>query len=304
MDDATGPVVIAVDGSPHSARTLAWGADEAALRGAAALVVCAYQEPQELTGWGWYPYVPDGVSFDAEARESLAGAVRVARERRPGLDVEGRLLHGPTVPTLLGVSAEAQLLVVGGGERGPRLPLGSVVSHVTAHAECPVAVVRGAAPDDASGPVVVGVDGSRASLAAASTASREAAPRGVPLVVVHARPPIAEPYGRGVRPPPVTGDEAVPDDPAHRRVSQVADDLRAAQPALRVEVVLLDDAPAHALLSAAPEAQLVVVGSRGLGSFRGMLLGSVSNEVVRRAATTVLVSRGAVPASTPGAAGG
>ena len=295
--DTAAPVVVAIDGSPHSAETLRWGVDEAAMRGAGVLVARAYQEPQELTAWGWYPYLPGDVPLDAEARDSLASAVRAARERHPQLHIEGRLLHGPTVPLLRALTPEAQLLVIGGGERAPRLPLGSVTGHMAAHAECPVAVVRGVPAGDAHGPVVVGVDGSSASIAAAEAAAREAVMRSVPLIVVHARPTIAEPYGHGVQLPPVAGSGASPDDPAHQRATEVADALRSAEPALEVRVVLVDDAPAHAVLSAAPAPQLVVVGSRGLGSFRGMLMGSVSNEVVRRASGTVLISRERGPAA-------
>ena len=48
----------------------------------------------------------------------------------------------------------------------------------------------------------------------------------------------------------------------------------------------------HALVAASRTAQLLVVGSRGFGAFRGMLLGAVSNEVVREAMPTVLVLHG------------
>jgi nucleotide-binding universal stress UspA family protein len=56
-----------------------------------------------------------------------------------------------------------------------------------------------------------------------------------------------------------------------------------------VRVELVDDRPAHALVDASMRSSLVVVGSRGLGAFRGMLLGSVSHEVVRNATGPVLV---------------
>ena len=88
--DTAAPVVVAIDGSPHSAETLRWGVDEAALRGADVLVARAYQEPQELTAWGWYPYLPGDVPLDAEARDSLASRGPSERERHPYLHIEGR----------------------------------------------------------------------------------------------------------------------------------------------------------------------------------------------------------------------
>lgn len=288
-----GPVVVALDGSAHSAQTLRWGIDEAALRGAPAVLTRSYQEPRDLSEWGWYPYLSEDLHLDEEARTYLAEQVEQESTRHPSVPVTGRLLHGPPVPLLRELSADAQLLVVGAGSGTGRLRLGSVSGHLAAHARCPVAVVRGPAPGDTAGVVVVGVDGSRPSVAAAQVAASEAALRDVPLVVVHARPTIAAPYGSGATPPPLAGVDADQDDPAHRGARLVADDLRAAHTELQVSLLLVDDDPAHALVTAAEEAQLVVVGSRGLGGFRGMLLGSVSSEVVRRASTTVLVARDA-----------
>jgi nucleotide-binding universal stress UspA family protein len=57
-------------------------------------------------------------------------------------------------------------------------------------------------------------------------------------------------------------------------------------------VEIVDDDPVHALIQASRDAALLVVGSRGLGAFREMLLGSVSNEVVGEAASDVLVVHG------------
>jgi nucleotide-binding universal stress UspA family protein len=60
------------------------------------------------------------------------------------------------------------------------------------------------------------------------------------------------------------------------------------------EVVLkpVNDLPARALLAAAEGAWLVVVGSRGLGGFKGLLLGSVSSHVAHHAPCPVLIVRG------------
>ncbi|WP_298460796.1 universal stress protein [uncultured Cellulomonas sp.] len=280
-----GAVVIAVDGSPHSRRTLDWGLAEAELRGAEAVLARAYQDPHEYTQASWYPVVGD-VRWGDEAAQYLADATRQATARRPGLPVTTRLLHGPTVPMLRSVSEDAQLLVVGarGHSESPRI--GRISAHLAAHGRCPVAVVRDLAHRAA--PVVVGVDGSTSSVAAAHVAAREAVLRGVALVVVHGRP-TQVPYGTDglmFLSPLATADA---DDPTRRAAEAVVAGLRAEHPGLDVRLDLVDDDPVHALVHASADAGLLVVGSRGLGAFRGMLLGAVSSEVVRAATVTVLV---------------
>jgi len=283
-----GPVVIALDGSLLSDRTLDWGLREAERRGADAVLARAWREPDEYAVWGWFPVLGEP-GFDGEAKDYLDAVLAREVARRPALRITSALLHGSAVPELRTLSEDAQLLVVGSG---PGQRPGHVAMHLAAHARCPVAVVRDhgeSTPGAASGrvgAVVVGVDGSPASLEAASTAARAASARGAVLRLVHARPTIAEPYGRGAVPP--LSDHAAT-DPAHRSARGVAERLREHHDGLTVETTLVDDDPAHAILQAALGAQLVVVGSRGLGAFRGMLLGSVSHEVLRDAACTVLV---------------
>jgi nucleotide-binding universal stress UspA family protein len=281
-----GPVVICLDGSPRSERTLAWGLHEAERLGAPVVLARAWQEPDEFAMRGWFPTLPPS-DLDGEARDYL-DAVRLREAaRRPQLHVTTSLRHGPVVPELRALSRDARLLVVG---PGPRRRPGHVALHLAAHAQCPVAVVRddgettrGAASGLAR-PVVVGVDGSPCSLEAARRAAQAAVARGARLRVVHARPTVAAPYGTGAV--PSVADDA---DPAHAATRTLAESLRADHPGLEVETVLVDDDPAHAVIDAAEHAQLVVLGSRGLGAFRGMLLGSVSHEVVRDAPCSVLV---------------
>jgi len=287
---ADGPVVIALDGSPHSEHTLEWGLHEASMRGADAVLARAWTDPRDLVAWSWYPMVD--AELDAETTTYLSEKQAVARDRYPELTVTTRSVRGGEVAVLRELSAAAQLLVVGAHGRAGHLRMGSAAAHLAAHSRCDVAVVRGGDESQPApgAPVVTGVDGSRASLAAAEAAAREASMRSAPLVVVHARPTIADPYGRGM---PALSARAATDvdenDPTHRAAQAVGARLRTQHPGLEVHVALLDDDPAHALVEASKEAVLVVVGSRGLGAFRGMLLGSVSSDVVRNAASTVLV---------------
>jgi nucleotide-binding universal stress UspA family protein len=282
-----GPVVIALDGTSNSAHTLEWGVTEAVRRQAEVLLVRTVDDAWQVTAWSWYPIV-GGSDVDAEATQYLADLQTHLLERRPEVIVNSRVLHGQVVPCLRELSGDAQLIVVGARPRTGRGRTGSTGVHVAAHARCPVAVVRTdpVHPTPPGTAVVVGVDGSPASLVGARFAAREASMRGLPLTVLHARPTIPDPFGRGNVPPLATDDE---DDPTHKAARVVAESLRDELPDLVVDVALVDDDPTDALVGLARGADLLVVGSRGLGGFRGMLLGSVSSAVLRVAAGPVLV---------------
>jgi nucleotide-binding universal stress UspA family protein len=137
--------------------------------------------------------------------------------------------------------------------------------------------------------IVVGVDGSEGGAAALEYAASEAVFRGARLRVVSAwQMPLAA-YG---------GDFAPPLDPAtweafRVRAQQVADDAFAAagklQPSLKGEALAIEGHAADVLLEQGADAMLIVVGRRGLGGFRSLLLGSVSQQVVQHATCPVVV---------------
>lgn len=284
-----GPVVIALDGSPNSTQTLDWGLAEAARRRAPVLLVRVFELPREFAEWSWYPLIDEDLGFETPAKHYLADVLARERVRYPDLAIETREPHGSKVPELRSLSEGAQLLVLGASGHGKHPRVGRVSGHLSAHARCPVAVVR-AAPAGPAAPVVVGVDGSPESVAAARTAATEAELRGVPLVVLHARPVVASAFGRGVPVLATLGESDSPTTGGPQKAAQeVVDRLGIEHPSVDIRLEILADDPVHALVSASREAQLVVVGSRGLGSFRGLLLGSVSHEVLRDASSTVLV---------------
>lgn len=296
-----GPVVIATDFSEHSEQTVRWGAQTAASRHAPVLLVHSYRDPSEAAAWGWYPMVPDTHEHEQELLAELREARDKLRADHPGLVVEVRLMRGPVVAALRELSGDAQLLVLGAHGQGRRPGLGSISGQLVTYAACPVALVH-RVDETRDAPVVVGVDGSRSSLVAARLAAQEASRRGRALTVLHARPTPADPYGRGYSPESDEPDEsagrpgaAAPqvgaDDPTHAAARAVAEELQVAHPSIRVGVDLRDDDPVHALVEASRDTDLLVVGSRGLGAFRGLLLGAVSREVVRGAHGVVLVVR-------------
>ena len=102
------------------------------------------------------------------------------------------MFYSATVPTLVGLSKEAAMVVVGYRGHGGVLVrnfLGSVSSGLVYHAHCPVAVIHDDEPlvaNVARAPVLVGIDGSPASEAATAIAFEEASRRGVGLMALHA----------------------------------------------------------------------------------------------------------------------
>ncbi|WP_316519706.1 universal stress protein [Kitasatospora brasiliensis] len=132
-----------------------------------------------------------------------------------------------------------------------------------------------------TGPVVVGFDGSPESLAAAAWAAREAQRRGLRLDVLQAWP----------RPKHVAPGSEPGDRPALARLAEREGELRALAPELTIAAASVAGDPVEALEAAAREAAVLVLGSRGLGTLRGFLVGSVSQEVLRRAACPVVLVR-------------
>lgn len=153
------------------------------------------------------------------------------------------------------------------------------------------------------GRVVVGVDGSPRSLTALRFAFAEAARRGCGLLVVSAfEPPElwwASYYGMPV---PDSVDEVRKhvEQTTHRLVVQTLKEQLDAADAPKMEVVASAGNVVDVLLSASKDAPLLVVGNRGLGGFKRMLLGSVSLQCAQHASCPVTVVHSpAIPETAP-----
>jgi nucleotide-binding universal stress UspA family protein len=149
---------------------------------------------------------------------------------------------------------------------------------------------------DNRGRVVVGVDGSAGSLAALRFAFDEARRRATGLRVVTAfeLPDVwSITYGLSVS---ATEQEVRDSVLQHTRrvVTEALGDQLTADGAPDVDVAVQGGGAARVLVSAAAGSPLLVVGSRGLGGFRRMLLGSVSLQCVQHAPCPVTVVRSAV----------
>jgi nucleotide-binding universal stress UspA family protein len=136
-------------------------------------------------------------------------------------------------------------------------------------------------------PVVVGYDGSHASVAALGWAAAEAVREGTALR-------IAEVFEVAVMSRPSPG-KVVPSAALRtvreRGLEALAESIRLQNPKLDVQGVLLEGAPAAALIEETVDARMVVLGTRGLGGFAGLLLGSTSQHVLHHANCPVAIVR-------------
>ncbi|WKX14014.1 universal stress protein [Streptomyces sp. NL15-2K] len=130
--------------------------------------------------------------------------------------------------------------------------------------------------------VLAGVDGSERSSAATDWAAREAALRGVPLRLFHASPPLP-----GTAVPGPAGDRLR--HVGARMLQRVVAELGDHYPDLEVRGEQADDAPDTALLAAARDAGLLVIGTRGTGGFEGLAVGSVALRMAAAAPCPVVL---------------
>jgi len=139
-----GPVVVGVDGSPHSEETVGWAIDHASRHGLVLEVLHAYAIPVYP---GVVPYVPpDEITRATSDFESRVAAETLAgwRERYPDVEVTVRVEHGRPGPMLVEATSRASLTVVGSRGRGAFLGmlLGSTSQSLLQHASGSVAVLR------------------------------------------------------------------------------------------------------------------------------------------------------------------
>ena len=144
------------------------------------------------------------------------------------------------------------------------------------------------------GSIVVGVDGSDESKEALAWAAEQARLTGAKLRAVHAWsiPALAMP-SMSLEPAsfPSTDDIDAFKESAQRALDDETSAVVPEGSGIEVEKVLVQEFPAQALVQESEKAQLLVVGSRGHGGFKGMLLGSVSQHCVHHAKCPVVIVR-------------
>ncbi|GGT00935.1 universal stress protein [Streptomyces chromofuscus] len=265
------PLVVGIDGSPASLEAVDWAADEAVRHGV----------PLHLL---------HAAARDHEAFDVIDAASERVRESGRTVRLSSEVLHEDATTALVDEGRNAFALVLGSRGFGDLagMLLGSVSLAVAARADCPVVVVRGAAEHRNArfGSVVVGVEEGEGSGTAVQFAFREVHVRHCRLVAVHAW---SAPFG--LTTPQAPSSYALE---AHRRPpAQVLDDaLRDASEQYREAPVsrrVIEGPARQALLEAASEADLLVVGARRRQGHLGLQLGLINHAVLHHAPCPIAV---------------
>ncbi|MEU4234467.1 universal stress protein [Nonomuraea sp. NPDC026600] len=270
------PIVAGTDGSASAIAAVEWAAADARRRKLALRVVHVCE--QLLFSMGKTQYCAGALEAAADKARALA----------PDMEVSTELLSGNVIESLVAEAAAADSIVLGsrglGGFAG--MVLGSVGLGMAGHAAGPVVVVRGPSVVQ-HGQVVVGYDGSGHSRAAMEYAIEQARAREARLHVVYAwNMPVLTSYTVGYG---SLLEETFEQEvrAARERVLSWRDENR--------DIEITDEQvcehPVSALAKASASADLLVVGSRGLGGFASAVLGSVSHGVLYHAACPVAVVR-------------
>ncbi|GAB1639937.1 universal stress protein [Krasilnikovia sp. MM14-A1259] len=289
-------VLVGTDGSEGAQAAVRWAAVEAVRRDTDLIILHAHDE-----SWARLPrdrgrqarFAPAAViDLTGNEAEAVVSAARAAAQAiAPRLAVHTEVVAGDPVQALLSRAPEVGVIVVGhrGRDGFTSLMLGSVSQRVATHSACPTVVVRGR--DMAiGGPVVVGVDGSADSDHVLEAAFTAAAARRAPLLAILAYPMLLPAVGFGAPSPIPVELEQLQSD-AEQELEQSLAPWRAKFPEVTVQTRVTGGGAARQLVGASHSAQLVVVGSHGSGVVTGVLLGSVSLQVLHHADCPVLVAR-------------
>ena len=283
------PVVVGVDGSRPSRAALRWAYRHAA-RSAAPLEV--------VTAWPTFSRDAGVIDTEEQARAIATQAVaeELPADHRP-VNVRVSPFPGEAEDVLLRRARRATLIVVGphGRHSMTERLLGSVTEHVVAEAECPVAIVHADAAEALTlHRVVVGVDGSPASLAALRWAARYAVATDAKVEALLVWDWLPEfgvyPYGPDERQQHARAEAALA-----RSISTLPEQLR---PIVHSETVR--GHAADVLVTASQTADAVVVGNTRISHMESHLLGSVSRKVALHATVPVVVIH--APRSAPATA--
>jgi nucleotide-binding universal stress UspA family protein len=282
------PVVAGTDGSEESLRAVEWAAREAVLRDLPLRIVSAAALPPRMNerqaeAVGGLDTVSDALRKDRD--RALAAAAERVRAAAPGLLTDVDDLAGAPATALTEAGSGASMLVVGARGIGAftALILGSVSRYVSAHATCPVVVVR-EETTAAHRQVGVGVGDPARSAAALAFAFEEAKLRKASLVAVHA---VDEPYSGRAGWAMTTPGRPAWEQEAVRQLDGVLAEWQAKYPDVEVTRDFVHGHPGRILAGLSARADLVVLGRHtahgplpGLGAVRHSVLNHAHGPVV------------------------
>jgi nucleotide-binding universal stress UspA family protein len=267
-----GSVVVGFDGSTGARDAVEWAAKEALERDARLRVLTCFA-------------VPEAVDFSgkgAQQRRRGEELLSEVRSRHPSLKGDVAMTHLDPRDALTAGLTDSDLVVVGATTRGAASSwlLGSVPRAAMRSSPCPVVVVRGAQRSRVRR-ILVGIDSSNASIAAADWACREADLHGGSVVVVHAWLPDAS-RERSTRHVHLAHTDL------ECALDLVVDRCRRRTLA-PVVGRLTEGEPSEVLIGSSADFDLIALGSRGRSGFKTMLFGSVALEVVDHAQCPVAI---------------
>lgn len=286
-----GAVVVGIGNSDRDAETLTWAGNSAQRSGSPLHILHAHDLSAEMAAID--PVAGNAISLGPDGDLGNAGLLAEtaasARERWPELTVTASQPFVRPEQALIDASQNARLVVVGAARISAlqRLGLGRPSLAAAMHAKCPVVIVPQGSRADADGEIVVAIDGSAHSAAAAERAFWIADLRKAPLTTITTWN-VEVVDGLVVTTPGTDAWNAT--EAKFRAIAdKIVEPLRANHPDVDCTVEVLRNNPAKALTERSVGAGLIVMGTRGRGGFSGMLLGSVSQQVLETASCPVML---------------
>ena len=277
------PIVVGVNDTEASQAAVSWAMRRAAVLQLPVILIHAVDDR-----WSYenYALIDTVRKYGTELLEKARAR---AVEAEPSVDLEAKLVSGSAGYVLRKQSRKASMVVVGAGESWFGAAVTDRALQIAAVAHCPVAVIGRKAGDDGRRGILVGADGSEEATQAVAFAAAEADRAGQDLTILHAfgNPLFRVPKG-------MPGSELAERAADEERVilSETAAGLAADYPDLVVHQVLaVDRNPAQALTEAAGNARLLVLGSRGKGAFKRLLMGSTAHAVLSQLPCPTIITR-------------
>ncbi|TPV53169.1 universal stress protein [Pseudarthrobacter phenanthrenivorans] len=275
------PIAVATNDSPQSQAAVLWAARRAERAGVPLVILHVVDDR-----WVAEPYPWIGVLEEAGDRLLQTAAGRV-RDAFP-ITITTRLLTGSIGGSLAKYSGKTSMLVIGSGTGHLGGSLADRALQVAASAKVPVAVIGTQELGGRSG-VVVGVDGSKEATQAVAFAAAEADREDDELTVVYAISAPDRVADAGLSSASLA--ELITEEERLVLAETVAG-LKEDYPGLRVNQVLeTERGPVEALVDAALHARMLVVGSRGRGAIKRLLLGSTAHGVLKHLPCPTVITR-------------
>ena len=294
MSTPSGTIVVGVDGSESSARALHWAALQATTEHRPLTLVHTMPRAESASLDAELIYSPAALKMmEDEGRDVLTRARTEVEGVDPDLEVFDVLETGDPRLTLLGLSGEAEMVVIGSRGRGPvtGLLLGSVGIALARRAECPVVVHRPGEPHLPRRGVVVACDAGPDSHPVLELAYREADLWRLPLTVVHC----VWDVGAGTAAAALVPEHAVDLEGEAVALATVMAGMQEKHPDVVVATEMVRGLPHEVLLRMADTVDLLVVGMHHRSRVAGVLFGSLALSILEHATCPVAV----VPVGDP-----